>query len=79
MIDMSIIDMIPYIQNSPSSKILDTSENLLDSLEKTQSLSTQVNLIETPKKANDASINSNEIDQSDFLVIKYLRKQNLID
>ena len=79
MIDMSIIDMIPYIQNSPSSKILDTFENLLDSLEKTQSLSTQVNLIETPKKANDASINSNEIDQSDFLVIKYLRKQNLID
>ena len=76
---MSIIDMIPYIQNSPSSKILDTSENLLDSLEKTQSLSTQVNLIETPKKANNASINSNEIDQSDFLVIKYLRKQNLID
>ena len=30
-IDMSIIDMIPYIQNSPPSKILDTSENILNS------------------------------------------------
>ena len=30
-IDMSIIDMIPYIQSSPPSKILDISENILDS------------------------------------------------
>ena len=44
-IDMWNIDMIPYIQNSPPSKILDTSENLLDSLEKTPSLSTQANLM----------------------------------
>ena len=27
-IDMSIIDMIPYIQNSPPSKILDSYENI---------------------------------------------------
>ena len=60
--DMSITDIIPYIQNFPPSKILDTSEKVLDSFEKTPSLSTQINLIETPKKANDISINSNEID-----------------
>ena len=47
-IDMSIIDMIPYIQNSPPSKVLDTSENILNSFETTPSLSTQMNLIETP-------------------------------
>lgn len=28
-IDMSVIDMIPYIRNSPSNKIVDTSENPL--------------------------------------------------
>ena len=39
MVGMSIIDMIPYIQHSPSSKILDTSENLLDSFEAMPSLS----------------------------------------
>ena len=60
--DMSITDIIAYIQNFPPSKILDTSEKVLDSFEKTPSLSTQINLIETPKKANDISINSNEID-----------------
>ena len=49
-IDMSIIDMIPYIQNYPSSKILDTSENNLNSFETSPSLSTQIKLIETPKK-----------------------------
>ena len=32
-IDMSIIDMIPYIQNSPPSKILDTSEASINSHE----------------------------------------------
>ena len=64
-IDMSVIDMIPCIQNSPSSKMLDTSDNLLDSFETMPSLSTQMNLIETPKRANNASINSNEIDQSE--------------
>ena len=71
--------MIPYIQNSPPNKILDTSENILDSFETTPSLSTQMNLIETPKKANDAYINSNEIEQSEFFSDKILRKQNLID
>ena len=76
---MPIIDMIPYIQNSPPNKILDTSENILDSFETTPSLSTQMNLIETPKKANDASINSNEIEQSEFFSDKILRKHNLID
>ena len=55
--DMSITDMIPDIQISSSSKILDTSENLLDPFETTPSLSTQVNVIETPKMANNASIN----------------------
>ena len=67
---MSIRDMTPYIQISPPSKILD----ILDSFETMPSLSTPINLIETPKKTNDASINSHE-----FLVIKFLRKQNLID
>ena len=55
--DMSITDMIPDIQISSSSKILDTSENLLDPFETTPSLSTQVNVIETPKMAHNASIN----------------------
>ena len=53
---MSIRDMTPYIQISPPSKILD----ILDSFETMSSLSTPINLIETPKKANDASINSHE-------------------
>ena len=48
--------MTPYIQISPPSKILD----ILDSFETMSSLSTSINLIETPKKANDASINSHE-------------------
>ena len=63
---MSILDMISYIKNSPVSKILDASENILDSFEKTPSLSMQMNLIETPKKTNDTNINNNEIDHSDF-------------
>ena len=65
-IHMSIVDMIPYIQNSPPSKILDPSENILNSFETTTSLSTQMNLIETPKKVNDASINSHEIEHSEL-------------
>ena len=72
--DMSITDMIPDIQNSSSSKILDNSENLLDSFEITPSLSTQVNLIETPKMTNEASINSNEIDQSKLFSDKMFEK-----
>ena len=66
--------MIPDIQNSRSSKILDNSENLLDSFETTPSLSTQVNLIETPKMTNEASINSNEIDQSKLYSDKMFEK-----
>ena len=62
------------MQNSPPSKILDTSENILDSLETTPSLSTKVNLKETPKKANDASINSNEMDQSEHFSDKIFEK-----
>ena len=46
---MSIIDMFPYMQNNRPSKILDISENILDSFATTSSLSTQMNLIETPK------------------------------
>ena len=76
-IDMSIINMIPYIQNSPPSKNLDTSENILDSFEIKPSLSTQMNLIETPKNANDTSINSNEIDQSEFFSDKIFKKANV--
>ena len=66
--------MIPYIQNSLPSKILDTSENTLDSFGTMPSLSTQMNFIETPKKANDASINSNEIEQSEFFSDKIFEK-----
>ena len=62
------------MQNSPPSKILDTSENILDSLETTPSLSTKVNLKETPKKANDASLNSNEMDQSEHFSDKIFEK-----
>ena len=76
-IDMSIIDMIPYIQNSPPSKVLDTSENILNSFETTPSLSTQMNLIETPKKANEASIDSHEIEQSEFFGDKIFEKVKL--
>ena len=76
-IDMSIINMIPYIQNSPPSKNLDTSENILDCFEIKPSLSTQMNLIETPKNANDTSINSNEIDQSEFFSDKIFKKANV--
>ena len=54
--------MISYIHNSPFSKILDNSEKLLDFFMAMPSLSTQVNLIKTHKKANDARINNNEID-----------------
>ena len=74
MVGMSIIDMIPSIQHSPSSKILDTSENLLDSFEAMPSLSMQVNLIETPKEVDDASINSKKIDQSEYFGDKTLEK-----
>ena len=74
MIGMSIIDMIPYIQHSPSSKILDTSENRLDSFEAMPSLPMQVNLIETPKEAEDANINSNKIDQSEYFDNKTFKK-----
>ena len=56
--------MISYIHNSPFSRIFDTSEQLLDFFMAMPSLSTQVNLIKMPKKKNDATINSNEIDQS---------------
>ena len=44
-IDTLTKDMIPYVQNSPPSKILDNSENILDSFETTSSLSTQIKLI----------------------------------
>ena len=74
---MSITDMIPYIQNSENSRpseILDTSENILVSFETTSSLSTQMELIETPKKANDSSINSNEIEQSELFSDKIFEK-----
>ena len=71
---MSVTDMILYIQNSPSSKILDTSENPLDSFEGTPSLYTQVNLIETPTKADNASINSNEIELPEFFSSKMFEK-----
>ena len=71
---MSMIDMIPYIQNSPLSEILNTFEIVLHSFEATSSLSTEVNKIETHKKANDASISSYEIDQSEFLADKMFKK-----
>ena len=54
--------MIPYIQN------------LLNSFEAMASLSTQANLIEAPKRANDASINSNEMDQTEFFSDKIFEK-----
>ena len=76
-IDMSVIDMFPYICNSPPSKIFDTSENILSSFETTPSLSTQMNLIKTPKKANTASINSHEIEQSEFFGVKIFEKVKL--
>ena len=49
--------MIPYIQNSAPSKILGTSAGILDFFEKMPGLSMQMNLTETPKKLNYASIN----------------------
>ena len=74
-IDMSVIDIIPYIQTSPPSKILDTSGNILNSFDTTPSLSTQINLIATPKKANKASIKSvMKYNSQNFLVIKFLKK-----
>ena len=74
-IDMSVIDIIPYIQNSPPSKILDTSGNILNSFETMPSLSTQINLIATPKKASKASIKSvMKYNSQNFLVIKFLKK-----
>ena len=48
--------MIPYIQNSPPSQILDTSENILDSFETTPSLSSQINLLEAPKKQKTVAL-----------------------
>ena len=66
MIDTSVIDTIPHIKNFLFSKILSTSKNLSDSFEATQNLSRQANLTETPKTANDAGINNNKIDHSEF-------------
>ena len=66
--------MIPYMQNFPPSKILYTLENILDSFETTPSLSPQMNLAETPKKTNDASINSNEIDPWEIFNDKIFEK-----
>ena len=68
--------MISYIHNSPFSRILDTSEKLLDFFNTMPSLSTQVNLIKTPKKTNDAIINSNEIDQSKCFEGKMFKEDN---
>ena len=64
--------MIPYIQNSPPSKILDTFENILDSFETTPNLFTQANLI-----ANDAGINSNETDQSESFSDKIFEQNSI--
>ena len=64
--------MIPYIQNSPPSKILDTFENILDSFETTPNLFTQTNLI-----ANDAGINSNETDQSESFSDKIFEQNSI--
>ena len=63
--------MISYIHNSPFSRILDTSEKLLDFFMAMPSLSTQVNLIKMPKKTNDATINSNGLKT---IIIKSISK-----
>ena len=68
--------MISYIHNSPFSRIFDTSEKLLDFFMAMPSLSTQVNLIKMPKKTNDATINSNEIDQSKCFEGKMFKEDN---
>ena len=46
-INMSIIHMIPYKKNYPSSKILELLKNLLDSFEPPLILSRQASLIKT--------------------------------
>ena len=73
---MSIIDMIQYIQNYPSSKIPDTSENILNSFETSPSLSTQIKLIETPKKQMTLAL-SHEIQQLEYFGDKIFEKVNL--
>ena len=63
-IDISIKNIFLYIQK----------KNILDSFETTPSLSMQINLIETPKRAKDASINSYEIDRSKAVREKIFEK-----
>ena len=68
--------MISYIHNSPFSRIFDTSEKLLDFFMAMPSLYTKVNFIKMNKKTNDATINSNEIDQSKCFEDKMFKEDN---
>ena len=76
-IDMSLIDMIPYIQSSPFSKIIDTSENLLNSFETASTLSTQVNLTEAPKRAelfSDKIFEKGKFNRLSTIILRILPK-----
>ena len=63
-IDMSILDMIPYTQHSPTNHPIDTPDFFLEDFDSTPIINTQKDLSETPKNTHGNILNS-DIDQSE--------------
>ena len=63
-IDMSILDMIPYTQHSPTNHPIDTPDIFLEDFDSTPFINTQKDLSETPKNTHGNILNS-DIDQSE--------------
>ena len=63
-IDMSILDMIPYTEHSPTNHPIDTPDIFLEDFDSTPFINTQKDLSETPKNTNGNILNS-DINQSE--------------
>ena len=61
-VDMTVLDMIPYTQHSPSNN-QDTPDIFLETIDSTPLINTQTDLLETPKKTHSKTVTS-DIDQS---------------
>ena len=61
---MSILDMIPYTQHSPTNHPIDTPDIFLEDFDSTPFTNTQKDLSETPKNTHGNILNS-DIDQSE--------------
>ena len=59
---MSILDMIPYTQQSPTNHPIDTPDIFLEDFDSTPFINTQKDLSETPKNTHGNILNS-DIDQ----------------